>query len=160
VADAFEKRFLAERARALATVILTRRNDLTVAETKADTGLDYHVYIAREEDQVRAMFGVLLRAVMAPVTTEHANKVLGPTMGSFQRMGRFAYPVCLFFFTLREDQAFYTWLAEPVLAEDGSPRLVQHQQADCKALDDQALDAIVGRVVAWYDALAGELVAE
>jgi hypothetical protein len=73
VADDFKDRFLAERARAMATVILTRRDDLTIAETKDDTGLDYHVYVGRGGKAVRAMFGVLLRGVMSPVTPEHAN---------------------------------------------------------------------------------------
>jgi hypothetical protein len=160
VADDFKERFLAERARALATVILTRRADLTVAETKDDTGLDYHVYISREGKPVRAMFGVLLRAVMAPVTADEANKLLAPALDSFRRMGRFTYPVCLFFFTMRDDHAFFCWLAEPVLATDGSPRLLHHRQAHCRDLDDEALDAIVRRVVSWYDALDAELVTE
>jgi hypothetical protein len=29
-------------------------------------------------------------------------------------MRKFTYPVCLFFFTVREEQAFFSWLAEPV----------------------------------------------
>jgi len=46
-----EHRFLAAQVRALATVILTRRGDLTVVESKQDTGLDFHVY---EEVHLRA----------------------------------------------------------------------------------------------------------
>ena len=60
-----QKHFLAERARALATVILTRRDDLTVVDTKKETGLDFHVYIERDDKPMRLTFGVLLRGVLA-----------------------------------------------------------------------------------------------
>ncbi len=90
------EQFVGERVRALATIVLTRRGDLSVVETKKDTGLDFHVYIAREDTPMRLMFGVLLRGVAAPVTTEHADKILGPTLGQFQGMRKFTDPVCLF----------------------------------------------------------------
>ena len=89
---------IGERARALATIILTRRSDLTIVDTKKDTGLDFHVSIEREDKPMRLTFGVLLRGVATPVTAEHANQILGPTMGQFQGMRKFTYPVCLFFF--------------------------------------------------------------
>src|SRR5882724_12920095 len=112
-----KKRFVAERARVLATIILTRRGDLTIVDTKKDTGLDLHVYIDREDKPMRLMFGVLLRGVHSPVTVEQANRVLGPTMAQFQGMRKFTYPVCLFFFTMRGEQAFFSWLAEPVVTD-------------------------------------------
>jgi hypothetical protein len=152
-----KERFLAERARALATVYLTRRNDLTVTETKEVTGLDYHVYVDREGDPMRLVFGVLLRATFEPVTAEHANKVLGPTVGHFHRLGGFTYPVCLLYFTMRDDQAFFAWLAEPVIDEAGAPKLLLPNKTDCKVLTQAVLDAAVTRVVEWYDALQAAL---
>ena len=153
-----KEQFLGERVRALATIVLTRRGDLSVVETKKDTGLDFHVYIDREDKPMRLMFGVLLRGVPSPVTIEHANKVLGPTMGQFQGMRKFTYPVCLFFFTLREDQAFFSWLAEPVV-KGGVPKLVHHAQANCVELTNARLDQVVGEIVAWYDAVEAVLIA-
>jgi hypothetical protein len=85
--------FIADRARALAAVILTRRHDLHVEETKRTTGLDLHVYIDREDKPMRLAFGVLLRGVASPMTPENANSVLGPTMAQFQGMRKFTYPV-------------------------------------------------------------------
>src|SRR5262245_4339303 len=114
------EQFIADQVRTLATVILTRRGDLTVVETKRDTGLDLHVSIDREEKSMRLTFGVLLRGVTSPVTAAQANKILEPTLGQFRGMRKFTYPVCLFFFSLREEQAFFSWLAEPVLTA-GAP---------------------------------------
>lgn len=150
--------FVADRARALATVILTRRSDLRIEETKRATGLDLHVYIDREDKPMRLAFGVLLRGVSSPMTAENANRVLGPTMGQFQGMRKFTYPVCLFFFTMRDEQAFFSWLAEPVMSGAG-PKLVHHVKANCVPLTDELLDDAVERVVNWYDAVESVLIA-
>lgn len=150
--------FIGDQVRALATILLTRRGDLTIVETKKDTGLDLHVTIDREDKPMRLVFGVLLRGVPSSVTPDHANKVLGPTLGQFQGMRKFTYPVCLFFFTLREEQAFFSWLAEPLVTE-GVPKLVHHNKADVVPLTDDLLDEIVRQVVTWYDVVETVLIA-
>jgi hypothetical protein len=153
-----KERFIADQVRALATIILTRRGDLAIVETKKDTGLDFHVTIDREDKPMRLMFGVLLRGVPSPVTPDHASRILGPTMGQFRGMRKFTYPVCLFFFTLRDEQAFFSWLAEPVV-NDGVPKLVHHSEADVTPLTDERLGDAVEQIVAWYDAVEAVLIA-
>ena len=150
--------FLADRARAMATVALTRRDDLVIADTLDSTGLDYQVLIDREDTPMRLAFGVLLRGVSSPVTAAHADKVLKPTMGYFQGLRKFTHPVCLFFFTMQEDQEFFCWLAEPVMTPDG-PKLVHHDKAACVEFTRELLDQIVERVVEWYDAVETLLIA-
>jgi hypothetical protein len=152
------ERYIGGQVRSRANVILTRRDDLRVVETKEQTGLDMHVYVDREDKPMRLVFGVLLRGAPSPTTAEQANKVLVPTMGFFQGLRKFTYPVCLFFFTLRQEQAFFAWLAEPVANGDG-PKLVHHTQAHCVELTDALLAATVDRVVAWYDAVESVLIA-
>jgi hypothetical protein len=154
----FHERFLAERVRALATVVLTRRGDLTIVETQQDTGLDFHVSIDREDKPMRLTFGILLRGLSAPATVDHADKILGPTMGQFQGMRKFTYPLCLFFFTMREDQAFFSWLAEPVVT-GGAPKLVHHHNANCVELTDDHLCRVIEQIVGWYDAVEAVLIA-
>jgi hypothetical protein len=158
VTDDAKELFFADRVRALAAVVLSRRDDLTIAETKQSTGLDFHVYIEREDKPMRLAFGLLLRAVPAPQTAEGANEVLVPTMGQFRGMRKFTYPVCLFFFTMRDERAYFSWLAEPVLAE-GGPKLVHHERADCVELTDELLGQVVERIVSWYDAVEAVLIA-
>ena len=152
------ERFLAERVRALATIILTRRGDLAIAETKRDTGLDFHVSIDREDKAMRLTFGVLLRGAPSSVSIDEANRILGPTLGQFQGMRKFTYPVCLLFFTMREEQAFFSWLAEPVVS-DGAPKLVHHSKADCRELTNEVLGQVIDEIVAWYDAVNSVLIA-
>jgi hypothetical protein len=152
------ERLLADRVRALPTVILTRFPELRIRETKADTGLDFHVYIEREDKPMRLVFGVLLRGVPSPATPEQANKVLGPTMGQFQGMRKFTYPVCLFLFTTRDEQAYFSWLAEPVV-NDGVPKLIHRTAPACVELTDEWMTHVLDQIVAWYDAVEPVLIA-
>jgi hypothetical protein len=158
VTNESKEQLLEERVRALATIVLTRRGDLTLTDTKRDTGLDLHVSIEREDKPMRLIFGVLLRGIPAPVSVDQANQVLGPTMGQFQGMRKFTYPVCLFLFTMRDEQAIFSWLAEPIVTS-GAPKLVHHDRAHCIALNDALLDQVVEQVVAWYDAVEAVLIA-
>ena len=152
-----KEHFIADRVRALTAVILTRRSDLTIAETKQSTGLDYHVFIDREDKPMRLAFGVLLRGVSSPMTAENANKVLGPTMGQFHGMRKFTYPVCLFFFTMRDEKGYFSWLAEPILTEAG-PKLVHNDKAHCVNLTDEFLEEAIERIVGWFDAVESVLI--
>ena len=107
---------------------------------------------------MRLAFGVLLRGVASAMTADNANKILGPTMGQFQGMRKFTYPVCRVFFSMRDESAFFSWLAEPVLT-CGAPKLVHHAKANCLELTDELLDEVVERIVGWYDAAEAVLIA-
>jgi hypothetical protein len=73
-------------------------------------------------------------------------------------MRKFTYPVCLFFFTLRQEQAFFSWLAEPVVT-GGAPKLIHREKADCVELTDDLLNRVIEQIVAWYDAVEAVLIA-
>ena len=61
---------------------------------------------------------------------------------------KFTCPVCLFFFTMSDERAYFSWLAEPVLT-DGAPKLIHDGKADCVELTDDRLDRVVERIVEW-----------
>jgi hypothetical protein len=147
-----DKAFLAERTRALALVYLTRRGDLEVSDGDRDLGLDYLVRIVREGSPSLRRFGLALRGDVAPVAAEEANRVLRPALQQLSSPGEFPYPVCLFYFTMANDEGRYTWVAEPLVDEAGRPILQVHAEADCQPLTSAALDGIVRRVERWYDA--------
>jgi hypothetical protein len=79
-------------------------------------------------------------------------------LGQFQGMRKFTYPVCLFFLTMREEQAYSSWLAEPVVNK-GAPKLIHHTKADCVELTDELLGQVVNQIVGWYDAVEAVLIA-
>jgi hypothetical protein len=147
-----------KRARALATMLLSRREDLHVEEVNQDIGLDFIVRFHTPGKEGLREFGIELRAAGSAVTKDHADKVLLPAVRQVQRYGPFLQPVCLFFFTMENDQAWYTWVAAPLQSEDGKPRLRSSDQPDCQPLDTQALNEIIERVDLWYDAIFSNLV--
>jgi hypothetical protein len=151
--------FVEERGRALAVMHLTRRDDLTVTEAGGDLGLDYLVLIARGHEKPSArQFGVVLKAARGPVSEKQRTKVLRTAMQSVVRAGEFPYPVCLLYFTMENNQGCYAWVVEPLLTEERKPRLRLHSDPSCEELDREALDRIVTRVDAWYDALFASIV--
>ncbi|HYT91462.1 MAG TPA: hypothetical protein VEL76_22300 [Gemmataceae bacterium] len=149
--------FVAERTRALALVHLTRRADLVVRNAAEGIGLQFTVFITREKDpQSVRQFGVFLRGTKSAVTEAQLDKMLRPAMKSFLRSGQFPYPVCLFHFSMDDDQGYSTWVAEPAVTEAG-PRLLMHEVPHCRKLDTAALDEIVAQVDRWYDAFFSQI---
>jgi hypothetical protein len=152
----FKEWFVAERTRSLAVVFLTRRDDLCPENAEEGTGLGFLVRIVHNHRPTGKSFGIVLQGAMSPVTEEQANKLVKPAMAAFHRLGPSPYPVCLFFFTMRDNQGYYTWLQEPVVTDRGSPKLVRRTDPDCQKLDNDALDHIIVAVNAWYDVLLAE----
>lgn len=157
--DNEQKWFVVQRARAMLVMHLTRRDDLIVKESAKETGPDYLVWISKENElpSVR-QFGLFLRASVKTVTMPRLNKSLRPQVHALLRGKNFPYPVCLFYFTMQDDQGYYAWIVEPVLTEDGMPQLRRHTDASCAQLDRAALDKIVNQVNAWYDAFFSSIV--
>jgi hypothetical protein len=147
-----QERFIAERVRALAVVYLTRRDDLIVTEETADVGIDLWVTLNLADKDGHRKFGVELRGVRSAVTADHANNVLYPSMQKLLRYGPFPFPVVLFFFTMENNEGWYTWVAEPAITTGGEFELVQHGTASCRPLNSDAIDDIVEAVDRWYDA--------
>jgi hypothetical protein len=96
-------------------------------------------------------FGVYMGASMAPVTLEGANKQLKPVLGKVQSIGPFHFPVCVFYFTVKDNQGYYSWAYEPVVTAEGRLRLTAHSEAHCNKLNNESLEDIVSAVKRWYD---------
>jgi hypothetical protein len=145
--------FIAERVKDLAVMYLTRRNDLEVKwQDKGQEWIHCIVEIKGKDNPARRVFGVELRGTMSPVTDDHANKVLHPSMQNMLRRGEFPFPACLLYFTMENNEGRFTWIAEPVL-EDGKPVLRYHGEADTKKFDKGALDNIIEQINKWFDAM-------
>jgi hypothetical protein len=151
--------FVAARSRALARMYLTRRGDLVVTEPEADVGLDYVVHIVKGGDgEGVRQFGLALGGAVEPVTEGTLNTMLKPLVQRLARAGPFPYPVCLFYFTMEDNGAYYAWIAEPLVAEDGTPQLQVQATATAARLVAESVDAIVARVDRWYDAFTATVV--
>ena len=61
-------------------------------------------------------------------------------------------PTCAFVLNVRDNHAFYAWMAEPLIEEKGAKLRFPHV-GDFHDLDRTAVNSIVDRVKAWYDVL-------
>jgi len=147
-----------KRARALTMMLLTRREDLRIEEVNEDIGLDYIVRFHSDGKEGLREFGIVLKGVWAAVTKEQADKVLRPFPRQMKQYGPFLRPVCLFLFTMENDKAWYTWVAEPIDADDGETLLRSCDEPVCQQLDNKALGEIIERVDLWYDAIFDRLI--
>ena len=86
-------------------------------------------------------------------------EVLYPSMQRVLRHGPFPFPVVLFFFTMENNEGWYTWVAEPVVSLGGGFEIV-HCEASCRPLDSEAIDKIVEAVDRWYDAFFAKAIRE
>jgi hypothetical protein len=73
--------------------------------------------------------------------------------------GPFLRPVCLFFFTMEDDGAWSTWVAQPIGSGSGKPLLRPCDKPDSRQLDKRALKEIIEGVESWCDALFPSLIA-
>jgi hypothetical protein len=147
-----------KRARALALMLLTRRADLLIEEVKDDIGLDYIVRFHTAGKEGLREFGVRLCGAWAAATKNQADEALDAPLQQLKRAGPFLRPVCLFLFTMEDDGAWYTWVAEPRESKAGEPLLRVCDEADCRPLDQRALKGILDRVDGWHEAAFHSLI--
>jgi hypothetical protein len=138
------------RAAALASMYLTRRKGSSVQELESNAGVDLVATLAPRKKGGLRQLGVALRYALETVTVAQANKVLRPTW-PVPDHGPFPIPVVLFYFTMRENGAWYSWVAEPVV-EDEKAKLSLRPEPDCRPLTDDTLEELLDRAEAWYDA--------
>jgi hypothetical protein len=141
---------VAERAWALAVLLLTERGDLSVKRLDhPGDGLDLLVEIPQAGQATRALLGIQLHGTSSPASEKEAARALAAGAASVSGL---PFPVCGFFFDVRQNEGCYAWLNEPVLSKDGGPRLVPAKPAEAARLDTAAVDEIIGCVNRWYDA--------
>jgi len=62
------------------------------------------------------------------------------------------FPVCLFFFTMEDDQGYYKWVKESGLTSKRTPKLALNREPELKKLTNREIGKIISKVNAWYDA--------
>jgi len=150
--------YIGERAEALARVYLTRRSDLLVKQENADYGVDYIVEITKNNRPTRRVFGVQVKARVAPITAGAKDSLTAFRFAPEIWMAEIPFPLCLFAFTMENDEGFYQWVVEPIVTVDG-PKLHLNTDTELSRLDNAALDRIVEQVNSWYDVLLKSLAA-
>ena len=146
--------FVAERSEALAGVLLTSRKDVRVRdERKHDSGPDFLVEIDTGDPLSTQLFVVRVKGT----TSSNPNEWMQTVKQLFRGRGSPIYlPVCVFVVNVRENKAFYAWVAEPQIEAKGAT-LRSHETGTFHPLDPAVVSDIVDRVKAWYQALSNQL---
>ncbi|MCI0702277.1 MAG: DUF4365 domain-containing protein [Planctomycetia bacterium] len=146
--------FVADRSEALAGLLLTSRNDVRVrSEQKQDDGADFFLEINKGEDLSTRLFVVQVKGTASTDQTDWTKTA----KQLFRPAGSQIYlPACVFVINVRDNRAAYAWLAEP-LVQEKSAKLQFHETGSFHDLNESAVNEIVDRVNAWYDALPHQL---
>jgi hypothetical protein len=146
--------FVAERSEALAGVLLTSRKDVRVRdERKHDSGLDFLVEIDTDDPLSTQLFVVQVKGA----TSSDPDDWMQNVKQLFRGRGSPIYlPVCVFVVNIRENKAFYAWVAEPQVEAKGAT-LRFHETGTFHPLDSAAVNDIIDRVKAWYQVLPNQL---
>lgn len=140
--------FIDERAEHLAVVYLTRRQDLVTERMRADYGLDMLVTILRDKLPTGRVFGVQAKG------QDEAFKDIQELSLSFAQEERnyfqdTPFPVCVFLFTMENDQGYYQWIRNP--NGESNLFLSSIEESQWRPLDEHEIGNIVDSVNAWYD---------
>jgi hypothetical protein len=145
--------FVIDRSEALAGLLLTSREDVHVrSEFKNDDGVDFLVELSNGEPVSSRLFWVQVKGTTSPNPADWTQNV----KQLFRPRGSEIYlPVCVFVVNVRDNRAYYAWLAEPSVEDQRAT--LRFPPGDFKELDRPAVDTIVDRVRAWYDVLPQQL---
>ena len=147
--------YIGLRSKALAIVSLTERDDLIVYRDTKDYDLDVLVSISKNGEDINRLFGVEIKAVKSTpkiIQNDAVFNIEGADVDVLQsRFKKCNFPICLFFFTLDNDNGYYKWISEPILDNENSNKLKLNPNPEFRKLTNEAINDIVSVVNQWYE---------
>jgi hypothetical protein len=146
--------FVIERSEALAALLLTNHKGVEVmVQRKKVDGVDLIIGLDNQTSPPTRLFVVQVKGTMSanPADWMHSVKQLFRNGN-----GQLNLPTCLFVVNVRDNQAQYAWIAEPV-AEPNRAALQFHQSPTFHELNDAAVTEVVHRVTAYYAVMPKQL---
>jgi hypothetical protein len=151
-----ESAMVGERAELLARVALTRRLNVDVHPfgDNGDTGIDLICTIRDDTMKGFLPFGVVVWGTARPLT--HGGEVSAIARQKLKAQDTtFFLPVIILVFSMHNDAAFFSWLAEP---DPESGKLILADKPVFRPFTLKHLDWVIDRVVAWYRKIGPELI--
>lgn len=147
--------YLAKRAKQLAIVYLSRRDDLIITEHEGpDFGVDLLVTLTKDGNYTGRVFGVEVKALRSH---QQPRRISSDVDGVHLNIGKVAipkdipFPLCLFAFIMENDEGYYRWIKEPIYGVGGEPHLAINATNAFRKLDSKAINDIVAEVNNWYE---------
>ncbi|MEH2461737.1 DUF4365 domain-containing protein [Nostoc sp.] len=145
--------YIEKRAESLAIVYLTRRDDLIISHPTPEKGLDFLITITKDGISSDRLFGVEVKATVSTSELIQHNEIYKLKSNRDKNTNFFRdlpFPVCLFFFTLDNDQAYYKWILEPN-NDQKNVGLNFNENDELKKLHNKEIANIISIVNSWYD---------
>ncbi|NEP12602.1 MAG: DUF4365 domain-containing protein [Symploca sp. SIO2C1] len=145
--------YIGQRAESLAMMYLTRRNDLVVSRQQEEQDLDFLVTLLKDGSYTGRIFGVQVTATVSTPKSNQSNDSVNIKIPLEQNklLTELPFPVCLFFFSLGNNQGYYKWILEPVIEAQQNLQLLFNGKSELKELTDEAIGKIISVVNSWYD---------
>src|SRR5437773_1887268 len=106
--------FIEERARALAILLLTERDDLLIRTPEdSESGANVEVEIVKKGHPTKRRFGVKLKGTTLALLEKNAAQILAAAADAGDA-AKVPFPVCAFVFDVKHNHGFYGWLNEPI----------------------------------------------
>jgi len=153
--------FIEQRARILAMVQLTSRDDLQVIGEFHEE-FDLVVRLLSGAERGQRYFAVKLKGTTEVLSTaKDATRYLSSIDDKDTKYppSKSGFPLILVVFSMQTDKGFYCWRIEPVIDEEHLPRVRIHNDFVCRPFVRTELGQIVERVNHWYDKFFAMLVA-
>ncbi|MFI5459600.1 MAG: hypothetical protein ACHRXM_29600 [Isosphaerales bacterium] len=160
--------FIEQRARILAMVQLTSRDDLRVSDLQVIGDFPGHeefdliVRLLSGTERGQKYFGVKLKGTNEVLSSaQDATRYLSSIDDEDAKLppSKSGFPLILVVFSMQNDKGFYCWRIEPVIDKEHQPRLKMHNDFVCRPFGRAALGQIVETVNHWYDEFFAMLVA-
>jgi Domain of unknown function (DUF4365) len=146
--------YIGQRAESLTVVYLTRRSDLIVTPQPKAYGLSFLVEISKLGSRSGRIFGIQIEATVnnaKAIENDNKSFEIKQDLPSTDSISELPFPVCLLFWTLNNDQAYYKWVLEPVIETQNNPKLLFNQSQVFQKLTNKEINKIVSTVNNWYD---------
>ena len=132
-------RFIEHRQNALATVFLTARESVRVIVADLGGGIDLIAEIV-SEDARAGMFGVVVKGTSKALPSEKdASRYLNDVLKRSKITQSFPFPIIVLAFSMKDDDGYYAWLAEPYVSPEGMPKLDAREEFVCSTRDPKRL---------------------
>jgi len=142
--------FITERSEALASLMLTSRDDVSLrTEREQNGGVDFVVALKEPNNVPTTKFFVVqVKGTLSSDQDDWTENV----KQLYKKGNAFFLPACVFVVNVRTNDAAYAWVAEPYV-RSGGVGLNFFEHPDFHPLDSAAVDQIVNRVKEWYEAM-------
>lgn len=152
--------FVGQRAEQLARMYLTRRKDIEIVNAPEDLGYDLLVSLLQNGENVGRHLAVQVKAAISGKSLKKREDAVQSesVIATMSHVRDLPFPVCLFFFTMDDDSAYWKWIREPLFEEPGRSKLSLNLSSTLRHLTDDELDRIMTDARKWYE-LRGHSVA-